>query len=494
MPSSSQNGFADLGLAPKLVDILERLDYRTPTPIQAQAIPVVLKGEDVLGIAQTGTGKTFAFGLPVLQHLSEKGGSVLILAPTRELALQIQESLMKVGSLIQLRTTLLIGGAPMDRQIREIRNKPQVIIATPGRLVDHLEQRTISLSGITTLILDEADRMLDMGFQPQLAKIIQSVPAQRQTLLFSATMPSNILNLAKAAMRTPVHIEIARAGTTADTIQQDAYFVRKEQKLPLLHTILTNHKEGSVLAFSRTKHGAKKIAAALRGAGHSAVEIHANRTLAQRRAALEGFKTGRYRVLVATDIAARGIDVQGISLVINVDLPDALDDYVHRIGRTGRAGRKGQAISFILPEQKRDVMAIERLIKARITVSPLPTIIPLPEAAFTAIAATRILEDVMGKSGRGGRSGGRGDSRSEGAFAQPPRRSSVFAARTSFDMTRGGSGASHGSSSSSGRPAFGASRPSFGGYGASSAPRGGTGRPPARGGFGGARRTPRVTY
>ncbi len=487
--SSSTNGFADLGLAPKLVEILDQLDYRTPTPIQAQAIPVVLKGEDVLGIAQTGTGKTFAFGLPILQRIAQDGGSVLILAPTRELALQIQESLMKVGSLIRLRTTLLIGGAPMDRQLREIRNKPHVIIATPGRLVDHLEQRTISLSGITTLILDEADRMLDMGFQPQLAKIIQSVPKERQTLLFSATMPSNILSLAQASMRTPVHIEIARAGTTADSIQQDAYFVRKEQKLPLLHTILTNHKEGPVLAFSRTKHGAKKIAAALRGAGHSAVEIHANRTLAQRRAALEGFKRGTYRVLVATDIAARGIDVEGISLVINVDLPDALDDYVHRIGRTGRAGRKGQAISFILPEQKRDVMAIERLIKARITVSPLPTIIPLPEAAFAAIAATRVLEEVMGKSGRGGGRGssgrhdgpirfGRNDTRSEGAFAAAPRRPSAFAARTSFDVSGGSS-----------RP------PRSGGYGAaSSAPRGGSGRPPARGGFGGARRTPRVTY
>lgn len=376
--STSVNEFASLQLAEKLVGILDSLGYRTPTPIQAQAIPVVLKGDDVLGIAQTGTGKTFAFGLPMLQRIAREGGSGLVLAPTRELAIQIQESLMKVGSQLRLRTALLIGGAPMDRQRRDIQAKPHVIIATPGRLVDHLEQRTISLSTVSVFVLDEADRMLDMGFKPQLDKIVSKVPAQRQTLLFSATMPADILKIAHAWMKTPVHIEIARAGTTADTIQQQGYFVTKDQKIALLHTLLTQRDEKSVLVFSRTKHGAKKLAATLRAGGHTAVEIHANRTLAQRRAALDGFKKGSYRVLVATDIAARGIDVQGIGLVVNFDLPDALDDYVHRIGRTGRAGRKGNAMSFILPDQRRDVQSIERLTKARIDVLALPELLPTP--------------------------------------------------------------------------------------------------------------------
>ncbi len=384
--------FATLDLAPKLVEILTSLKLTIPTPIQAQAIPVALKGEDVLGVAQTGTGKTLAFGLPMLQRIATQGGMGLVIAPTRELAIQIQEALMQVGTGIRLRTAVLIGGASMDKQLRDIRAKPHVIIATPGRLVDHLEQRTVSLNSVSTLVLDEADRMLDMGFQPQIAKILYAVPKERQTLLFSATMPPNILSLARAAMKTPVHIEIARAGTAADTITQDAYLVQRDQKLPLLNTLLKTRDDASVLVFSRTKHGAKKLAAALRGAGHTAVEIHANRTLAQRRAALEGFKRGTYRVLVATDVASRGIDVKDIGLVVNVDLPDALDDYVHRIGRTGRAGRKGHAVSFVLPDQKRDVLAIERLTKARITVLPLPTLLPVP-AASTSILASRDYDD-----------------------------------------------------------------------------------------------------
>lgn len=404
--STSTNGFASLHLADKLVDILDHLGYRTPTPIQAQAIPVVLKGDDVLGIAQTGTGKTFAFGLPMLQRIAREGGAGLVLAPTRELAIQIQESLMKVGSQLRLRTALLIGGAPMDRQRRDIQAKPHIIIATPGRLVDHLEQRIVNLSNISVFVLDEADRMLDMGFKPQLEKIVSKVPTQRQTLLFSATMPQDILKVAHAWMKTPVHIEIARAGTTADTIQQQGYFVSKDQKIALLHTLLTQRDEKTILVFSRTKHGAKKLAATLRAGGHTAVEIHANRTLAQRRAALDGFKKGIYRVLVATDIAARGIDVQGIGLVVNFDLPDSLDDYVHRIGRTGRAGRKGHALSFILPDQRRDVQSIERLTKARIDVLALPELLPTPVVKHAL--PDRSYEDReprrYGSSGRSSRS------------------------------------------------------------------------------------------
>src|SRR3989339_96584 len=363
--------FDGLGIAPRLLEALDKLQFATPTPIQYQSIPHALAGKDIMGIAQTGTGKTLAFGIPVLQRLAQAKGIALILLPTRELAVQVNEDLHNIGRFFHLRTAVLIGGESIGRQIRTLRQNPHVIIATPGRLMDHLAQKTISLSAVKTLILDEADRMLDMGFAPQIKRILQHVPKERQTMLFSATMPPEIVSLATSYMRLPVRVEVAPSGTAAPNVTHEIFFVHQPAKMPLLKTLLAEYT-GSMLVFSRTKHGAKKIAADIRAAGIRAAEIHSNRTLNQRLAALNGFKTGVFRVLVATDIAARGIDVKNIELVVNYDLPEKAEDYVHRIGRTGRAGHTGHAISFATPAQRRDVFAIERLIKKPLPVSKLP--------------------------------------------------------------------------------------------------------------------------
>ena len=374
--TAASNGFSGLGIAPTLLTILQKHQYSTPTPIQHQSIPTALKGSDIIGIAQTGTGKTLAFGIPMIQRLAQFKGRGLVILPTRELALQVEENLRKIGGGIGMRTVVLIGGASMHLQKQNLQKNPHVIIATPGRLIDHLEQKTIKLNDVKILVLDEADRMLDMGFAPQIAKILATVPKERQTMLFSATMPLEIVRIANTAMREPVRVEVAPQGTLAERVEQELFFVSKMDKERLLEQCLTE-TEGTVLVFSRTKHGAKKIARAVREMGHTADELHANRSLAQRKAALEGFKTGKYRVLIATDIAARGIDVKGIALVINYDLPDNPDDYVHRIGRTGRAGMAGKAVSFATPDQRGDVKGIERLIRTMIPMKPLPKNLPV---------------------------------------------------------------------------------------------------------------------
>ena len=383
MTNTSQlpQGFYGLGIAPKLLDILDSHQYTIPTPIQYKSIPIAIEGKDVIGIAQTGTGKTLAFGIPIIQRLAQTKGQALIILPTRELAIQVEEALQKIGSRVGLKTAVLIGGASMYLQTQAIRKGAHVLIVTPGRLIDHLEQKTLNLKEVRILVLDEADRMLDMGFAPQIKRILQSVPQDRQTMLFSATMPSEIVGIANSYMKLPVRVEIARAGTTAELVSQELFMVSKEDKIRLLHKLL-EEKKGSALVFSRTKHGAKKISHALRGYGFSAAEIHSNRSLAQRREALDGFKTGKYRVLVATDIAARGIDVTGIECVINFDLPDQAEDYVHRIGRTGRAGREGHAISFATPDQGRDVRDIERLTRMILPLSKLPTLPILPAPKY----------------------------------------------------------------------------------------------------------------
>lgn len=373
--------FDGLGIAPKLLEILDRLGFKTPTPIQFQSIPTALLGKDLMGIAQTGTGKTLAFGVPMIQKLAqEKGKKGLIILPTRELAVQVDESLNKIGRPIGLKTAILIGGENIGKQIRQLRNNPHIIIATPGRLIDHLEQKTIRLDNVSMLVLDEADRMLDMGFAPQIKKILLAVPHKRQTMLFSATMPQEIVQIANSYMQLPVRVEVAPAGTAAQLVTHELFFVHRQDKLALLQNLLNEYK-GSVLIFSRTKFGAKKIAAQIARAGHTAAEIHSNRSLNQRLEALNGFKLGKYRVLVATDIAARGIDVTGIEVVINFDLPEQAEDYVHRIGRTGRAEHSGHAISFATPEQKFDVRSIERLIKKQLPVSPTPA---LPKRTYDA--------------------------------------------------------------------------------------------------------------
>lgn len=367
--------FNGLGLAPRLLEILQHKGFTVPTPIQSQAIPVAISGKDVMGIAQTGTGKTLAFGLPMLQSIAASKKMGLVVLPTRELALQVNETLESLGRSFGLKTSVLIGGESMHRQLSSLRRGPHILIATPGRLIDHLEQKTARLDKVGILVLDEADRMLDMGFAPQLKQIMKTVPALRQTMLFSATMPAEIISIANSYMKLPIRVEVAPSGTTAN-VSQEIIFVQKHDKPEQLKKILAEYK-GSTLVFSRTKFGAKKIAQMVRNAGHTASEIHSNRSLNQRIEALQGFKMGKYRVLVATDIAARGIDVTGIELVVNYDLPEQAEDYVHRIGRTGRAGLEGHAISLATPDQQRDVKDIERLIKkqlptSRVAGSPAP--------------------------------------------------------------------------------------------------------------------------
>ncbi|MFA7286684.1 MAG: DEAD/DEAH box helicase [Patescibacteria group bacterium] len=367
--------FYGLGIAPRLLEALDKAKFIKPTPIQKQSIPIAIQGKDIVGIAQTGTGKTLAFGIPLLQRIATSGGRGLVVLPTRELALQVEEVLMKIGRQFNLRTAVLIGGASMDRQIRSLRARPHLIVATPGRLIDHLEQRILTLDDVRVVVLDEADRMLDMGFAPQLKQIMNRVPKGGQTMLFSATMPPEIMKLATVYLQLPIRVEVAPPGTAASQVTHELFVVPQRDKIRLLERLLGEYR-GTVLVFSRTKHGAKKIALDIRKAKVNSAEIHSNRTLAQRREALDGFKSGKYRVLVATDIAARGIDVTGIELVLNFDLPDNPDDYVHRIGRTGRAGKGGHAISFAAPGQGDTVRQIERLIRRVLPISRLPELPP----------------------------------------------------------------------------------------------------------------------
>jgi ATP-dependent RNA helicase RhlE len=370
--------FYGLGIAPKLLDVLARLKFTVPTPIQERAIPIAIEGKDLIGIAQTGTGKTLAFGIPMIQRIAQTKSCGLIILPTRELALQVEEALHKVGHTLGLKTAVLIGGASIGQQLTALSRRPHIVIGTPGRIMDHMERRTFFLDNVSMLILDEADRMLDMGFAPQIKQILNKIPKHRQTMLFSATMPDDIVRIATEHMKLPFRVEIARPGTVAEGVLQELFIVRKEDKNKLLAKLLSEYR-GSVLIFSRTKHGARKICSNVKDMRHTAAEIHSNRSLSQRREALDGFKAGRFRVLVATDIASRGIDVVGIELVINYDLPENPGDYVHRIGRTGRAGAPGRAISFATPDQKSAVHDIERLMRTVIAISKLPEI---PEEKF----------------------------------------------------------------------------------------------------------------
>jgi ATP-dependent RNA helicase RhlE len=399
----SDNGFLGLGIAPGILDILAKLNFTAPTPIQQQSIPVALEGRDLIGIAQTGTGKTLAFGIPLIQHVFQNQGLALVVVPTRELATQVYESLGAVGAPLGLKAANLIGGEAISKQIRQLSRKPHVVIGTPGRIIDHLEQKTLNLSKVDVLVLDEADRMLDMGFAPQLKRILSALPSARQTMLFSATMPDSIIKMANAFLKMPARVEIARQGKAAEKITQELFFVNQEDKPRLLEKVLQDYR-GSVLVFARTKFGAKKVAIRVRALGHTSSEIHANRSLSQRREALDGFKTGKYRVLVATDIAARGIDVTNIELVVNYDLPDAAEDYVHRIGRTGRIGASGHAISFARPNERNDVRSIERLLQTTVPVSALPVLPPpMPGEPVTEREFSR---GHFGGGSRGGHSSG----------------------------------------------------------------------------------------
>lgn len=374
--NTPQNSFSRLGVAPQLLAVLEQLQYHTPTPIQEQAIPVAVEGKDVVGIAQTGTGKTLAFGIPMIQRLAHIKGQGLVLLPTRELALQVDEMLRKIGHGLGLRIAVLTGGLALGPQIQALSRGAHIIVATPGRLIDHLNQKNLSLHGVAIVVFDEADRMLDMGFAPQIKKILHALPRDRQTMLFSATIPSEIMAIAARHMKLPIRVEIAPSGTIAERVTQEIFIVQKEEKMRLLQKLLETY-QGSTLVFTKTKYGAKRVVRQIRSWGISAAEIHSNRSLNQRREALQGFKLGAYRVLVGTDVASRGIDVVGIRLVLNYDLPSTSDDYVHRIGRTARAGADGHAITFAMPSEEREIRAIERLIRKPLSVSKLPE---LPKA------------------------------------------------------------------------------------------------------------------
>jgi ATP-dependent RNA helicase RhlE len=378
---ANNSGFSGLGIAPSLLEVIAKLNYKTPTPIQHQAIPIALQGKDLVGIAQTGTGKTLAFGIPLIQRLNQMGGNGLIVLPTRELAIQVNEVLTKIGLKLGFKTVVLIGGASMYQQIQTLNRRPNIIIATPGRLNDHLYQRTVNLKNVKMVILDEADRMLDMGFAPQIKRIFQELPRERQTMLFSATLAPEIMKMATSFLKLPIRIEVAPTGSVAEHLTQEIFIIHKDDKARLIDKLLDQYL-GTTLIFTKTKHGARKLTKAIKDMNHTAVEIHSNRSLAQRTEAMSGFKSGKYRVLVATDIASRGIDVNNIELVINYDLPTNTEDYIHRIGRTARAGISGHAISLVSPEQRRDLRDIERLIKKTLPVSPVPELPPHRQPKF----------------------------------------------------------------------------------------------------------------
>jgi len=361
--------FSQLGLADAQVRVCESLGYLNPTPIQAKGIPLILSGTDVIGCAETGTGKTAAFLLPVIQNLSTKkrpGIRVLVLAPTRELALQIQKNYQELNHLKGNESVLVIGGANIKTQITALRRKATIVIATPGRLLDLTERDELDLSTIEVLVLDEADRMLDMGFLPAIKRILAMLPGKRQTLLFSATMSPTIESLARSTMRQPKLVEVNQRGRAAQMVEQTAYSVSLENKTALLLNLLERENKDELLAkvlvFTRTRRGSERLSHILRARNHKVNRIHADRSQPQREAALRDFRDGHTRVLVATDIAARGLDVDAVSHVINYDVPDVPEDYVHRVGRTGRAGKQGKAITIVTPVDELSIRAIERLI------------------------------------------------------------------------------------------------------------------------------------
>ena len=361
--------FTALGLRPQITKAVRESGYTEPTPIQTKAIPAVLRGRDVIGIAQTGTGKTAAFVLPILERLSAHGSKMgrrgvraLIVAPTRELVVQTEENVRKYARHLHLRSVTIYGGVSERPQIAGLRSGAEIAIATPGRLLDLMQQGHVDFSQLEVAVLDEADRMMDMGFLPAIRRIVHALPRQRQTLLFSASLSKEIEKIASDFLTSPEIVQIGRRANPAESVAQMVYEVPKSRKLALLEHLLRDASLDSVLVFSRTKHGADKIARKLTSSGIRTATLHSNRSQGQRLQALRGFKSGAVRVLVATDIAARGIDVEGISHVINFDFPPQPEDYVHRIGRTGRAHAIGDAISFATPEDHENLRALERFI------------------------------------------------------------------------------------------------------------------------------------
>jgi ATP-dependent RNA helicase RhlE len=409
--------FSELGLSADILSAISAQGYSDPTPIQANAIPAVLSGADVMATAQTGTGKTAAFTLPVLHKLGEGRGSgkprVLVLAPTRELAGQVVESVNTYGKHMGVRATAVYGGMPIGKQIGALKRGVDVLVATPGRLIDHMERKTVDLSQVETVVLDEADRMLDMGFIKPIERILGTLRSSRQTLLFSATFSGPIRKLAERFLSNPERIEMAHEGNATDNIEQSAYFVDGHRKRALLTHLMSEEDWGQVLVFTRTKRGADKLAEQLERDGIRSTAIHGDKPQGARTKALSAFKKNSVQALVATDVAARGLDIDKLPHVVNFDLPDNADDYVHRIGRTGRAGAQGRAVSLVSGDERRQLSAIERVVKDRI-----------PTTTHEAFAPTQTGGNRSGK-GRpgGGRPGGnRGRGNGGGNRGQRPNR------------------------------------------------------------------------
>ena len=383
--------FAPLGLRPELLRAIVDAGYETPTPVQAQAIPIILQGRDVLAGAQTGTGKTAGFTLPLLQRLMTTQAAAaaqpprpvraLILTPTRELAAQVEESVRTYGKYLPLTSAVIFGGVGMPPQVQALQRGVDVLVATPGRLLDHVQQGTLDLGRVEIFVLDEADRMLDMGFLRDIRRVLVLLPARRQNLLFSATFPDEIKKLADSLLNAPTRVEVARQNTESDLVSQSVYHAEKENKRDLLIHLLREKRIAQALVFTRTKHGADRLAKQLGKAGVSAAAIHGDRSQPQRTRALADFKAGTARILVATDIAARGIDIDQLPHVINYELPNVPEDYVHRIGRTGRAGSPGEAISLVSTEEQPHLEGIEKLIRKPIVRCKAAGFAPAPPAA-----------------------------------------------------------------------------------------------------------------
>jgi ATP-dependent RNA helicase RhlE len=412
--------FASLGLSEAIVRAVSERGYTEPTPIQAQAIPVVLQGGDLLAGAQTGTGKTAGFTLPILQRLSATPPAkvkspirALVLVPTRELAAQVEESVREYGKYLPLKSMMMFGGVSINPQIQQLIGRVDILVATPGRLLDHVGQKTVDLSHVEILVLDEADRMLDMGFIRDIKKILALLPKQRQNLLFSATFSDEIKALADGLLNKPALIEVARRNATAELITQKIYPVDRERKRALLSQLIKEHNWFQVLVFTRTKHGANRLAEQLDKDGITAMAIHGNKSQGARTRALAEFKSGKLQVLVATDIAARGIDITELPHVVNYELPNVPEDYVHRIGRTGRAGSEGEASSLVCIDEHKLLRDIERLIKREIPVVQVPGFEPDPR-----IKAEPILN---GQNRGGGRGQGGGQRQGQGRSQSAPR-------------------------------------------------------------------------
>jgi len=413
--------FDTLGLSAELLRAVSEQGYSEPTPIQCQAIPVVLKGGDILAGAQTGTGKTAGFTLPMLQRLNTSGNSkkqravrALVLTPTRELAAQVSESVINYSRHLSLSSAVIFGGVSINPQIKALRNGVDILVATPGRLLDHVSQKTIDLSQVEILVLDEADRMLDMGFIRDIRKILALLPKQRQNLLFSATFSDEIKKLADGLLNAPVLIEVARRNTTSERVAQVVHPVDRERKRELLSYLIGSENWRQVLVFTRTKHGANRLATQLDKDGITAAAIHGNKSQGARTKALADFKAGKVRVLVATDIAARGLDIDQLPHVVNFELPNVPEDYVHRIGRTGRAGNEGEALSLVCIDEHKHLKDIERLLKREIPSVVIPSFEPDPRIKAEPINQGR------GQKRGTPKKGGRGTASKPRSGRRPP--------------------------------------------------------------------------